>query len=379
MKPPGPRIRLVVPGNVRHNSGGNVYNAALARELGAAGAEVQTCPLDGGWPVGSAGDRRRLAALLLRGPAGGEDQAGAGTEDQAGEEIVLVDGLLACGAPDGLERAAAAGRPVWILLHMPLDPHPELEYRALHAAAGVICTSSSAAARIRARHGFDRATVALPGTDAAPLAAGSQPPHLIAVAALLPNKDQSLLIAALARLTGLPWTASLPGSDTADPGYAARLRDTVERLELRHRIGIPGELRGAALEAEWAAADLSLLVSRAETYGLVVTESLARGIPVVVREGTGAVEALTAGGEPAPVPGTAVALAADPGPLADVLRRWLTDPKLQARWRDAAVAARDRLPGWDATARTVMSIFGTGVPDGGHGRVRSAGGQAVGE
>jgi glycosyltransferase involved in cell wall biosynthesis len=370
LKPPAPRIRLVVPGNVRHNSGGNVYNAALARELGAAGADVQTCPLDGGWPVGSAGDRRRLAALLLRGPAG------AG--DQAGEETVLVDGLLACGAPDALERAAAAGRPVWILLHMPLDPHPELEHRALHAAAGVICTSSSAAARIRARHGFDRATVALPGTDAAPLASGSQPPHLVAAAALLPNKDQSLLIAALARLTGLPWTASLPGSDTADPGYAARLRDTVERLGLRHRIAIPGELRGAALEAEWAAADLSLLVSRTEAYGLVVTESLARGIPVVVREGTGAVEAL-AGREPAPVPGTAVALAADPGPLADVLRRWLTDPGLRARWRDAAVAARDRLPGWDATARTVLAILGAGVPDGRPGRVHSAGGPAVGE
>ena len=112
---------------------------------------------------------------------------------------------------------------------------------------------------------------------------------------------------------------------------------------------------------------------------------------MVVRGGTGAVEALAAGGvrtgavealagrEPAPVPGTAVALAADPGPLADVLRRWLTDPGLQARWRDAAVAARDRLPGWDATARTVLAILGAGVPDGRPGRVHSAGGQAVGE
>lgn len=394
MTPPGPRIRLVVPGNVRHNSGGNVYNAALARELAAAGAEVQTCPLDGGWPVGSTEDRRRLAALL-RTPAAGadqaEDQPGGQTGDQPGEEIVLVDGLLACGAPEALEGAGAAGRPVWILLHMPLDTRPDLERRALHAAAGVICTSSSAAARLRAAHGFDRATVALPGTVPAPRAAGSQPPHLIAVAALLPNKDQSLLVAALARLTGLPWTASLPGSDAANPGYADGLRDTVERLGLRDRIAIPGELRGAALEDEWAAADLSLLISRAETYGLVVTESLARGIPVVVREGTGAVEALAAGsvradaveapagGEPAPLPGTAVALAADPAPLADVLRRWLTDPGLRARWRDASLAARDRLPGWDATARTVLAILGADVPDGRPGRVHSAGGQAVGE
>ena len=239
----------------------------------------------------------------------------------------------------------------------------------------MICTSTSAAAGIRARHGLDGVRTALPGSDAAALATGSEPPHLLAVAALLPNKDQSLLLAALSALTDLPWTASLVGSDTADPAYAARLRDTVDRLGLQDRIRIPGELRGGALEAEWAAADLSLLISQAETFGLVVTESIARGVPVVVRAGTGAVEALAAGtpaptpAAPAPaptattasgaalLPGTAVALGADPAPLTEVLRRWLSEPGLRTRWRAAAVAARDRLPGWDATARTVLAAL----------------------
>lgn len=358
MQPSGPRIRLVVPGNVRHNSGGNVYNAALARALTALRAEVETCPLDGDWPVGSAADRRRLGALLL---------------DDSGGTATVVDGLLACGAPEELAAAAAAGHPAWILLHMPLDEtgadETGLERRALRAAAGVLCTSGSAAARIWARHGREGIgesgiTVALPGTDPAPRAAGSGPPHLLAVAALLPNKDQQLLLAALSALAELPWTASLVGSDEADPAYAARLRDTVERLGLQDRIRIPGELRGDALEAEWAAADLSLLISRAETYGLVVTESIARGIPVVVRAGTGAVEALAAGTPVAsgPLPGAAVDLGSDAGPLAAVLRRWLTEPELRAGWRAAAVAARDRLPGWDATARAVLTALGR-APD----------------
>ncbi len=221
--------------------------------------------------------------------------------------------------------------------------------------------------------------MALPGTAPAPLAAGSRStgaPHLIAVAALLPNKDQSLLLEALARLADVPWTASLIGSDTADPAYAAQLRTSVERLGLAGRIRVPGELRGPALDAEWDAADLSLLISRAETYGLVVTESLARGIPVVVREGTGAVEALAAGtlpGQPAAfpapdsppdfpgpgLPGAAVGLGTDPAPLADLLRRWLDDPGLRDRWREAAAAAQGRLPGWDATARTVLGFLST--------------------
>jgi glycosyltransferase involved in cell wall biosynthesis len=200
------------------------------------------------------------------------------------------------------------------------------------------------------------------------------------VAALLPNKDQSLLLDALSGLTDLPWTAALIGSDSADPAYAARLREHVGRLGLQARVSIPGELRGRALEAEWARADISLLISRAETYGLVVPESIARGVPVLVRAGTGAVEALAAGSPqsltpgthrttyegvpgaelgtgPSTLPGTAVALGTDPSPLADLLRRWLTDAALRARWRSAALAARDRLPGWDSTARTVIEAL----------------------
>ncbi|HSN35515.1 MAG TPA: glycosyltransferase [Arthrobacter sp.] len=399
MQPDSLRVRLVVPGNVLHNSGGNVYNAALARELAVLGVEVQTCPLGGGWPVGSAEDRRRLGELLCNdgadGDAGEADNrldasnpvghAGGATGDSVNGQdarprrtITLVDGLLGCGAPEQLAAAAATGHPAWILLHMPLDDtgHDEtgLEGRALRAAAGVICTSGSAAARIRARHGMEGLRVALPGTDAAALASGSEPPHFLAVAALLPNKDQLLLLAALSALLDLPWTASLIGSDTADPRYAARVRDTVERRGLQDRVRVPGELRGGALEAEWTAADLSLLISQAETYGLVVTESIARGVPVVVRAGTGAVEALAAGApaagpsqepppgtSPAPfgptLPGTAVVLEEDPAPLAEVLRRWLGDPGVRTRWRAAATDARGRLPGWDATARTVLEAL----------------------
>lgn len=359
MDPAG--LRLVLPGNVRHNSGGNAYNAALLRAVAALGVPAEACEVDGDWPVGSPADRRRFGRQLT---------------DPDGGRVTLVDGLVACGAPEELEAAADAGAPVWILLHMPLGTHPELERRALQAAAGVICTSGTAAADLRGRHGIHGITVALPGTAPARPAAGSEPPHLLAVAALLPNKDQLLLLRALAGLTDLAWTASCAGSDTADPAYAALLRRQAVALGLAGRVRFPGELRGAALDAEWAAADLSLLISRAETYGLVVTESLARAIPVIVRQGTGAVEALAAGtpaaaaGSPgtgnaagsSALPGTAVALAEDPAPLAALLRRWLTEPALRAQWRDAALAAREHLPGWDATALAVLAVLGIQPP-----------------
>ena len=365
-------VRFLVPANIRHNSGGNVYNTRLAQGMRTLGVDTEVLAVDGSWPDASADQRRRLGGVL--GAGGRRADITAGT-------VTLVDGLIACGAPDELEYAAAAGRSPWVLLHMPAPSHPDGERRALRAAAGVICTSSSAVASTEMRHGLPACQVALPGTDPAPKAAGSAPPHIVAVAALLPNKDQLLTVAALARVQDLAWTASLVGTDDADSTYAAQVRGSIASFGLEGRVRVTGQLAGKALADEWNRADLSLLVSRAESFGLVVTESLARGIPVVVRKGTGAVEALglagrlaggMAGGlgvRPAgkpegatyAVPGAAVGLAgpdnSHPDVLAAVIRQWLLDGTLRAGWRAAALAAREQLPGWDSTARNVLAIL----------------------
>jgi len=360
------RVRFLVPANIRHSSGGNVYNARLAQGLQDLGVEVEVVPVDGSWPLASAKERRRLGSLL--GAWSPQAETAHGT-------VTLVDGLIAVGAPGELEYAAAARQHTWVLLHM-LSPghpdaatHPDAERRALRAASGVICTSSSAAASMKERHGVS-GTVAVPGTDTAVVAAGSDPPHIIAVAALLPNKDQLLTVSALARLKDLAWTASLVGADDADPAYAASVRAAISSHGMEERVRVTGELSGPALEAAWHRADLSLLVSRAETFGLVVTESLARGIPVIVRGGTGAVEALalarggdgTNEGATHALPGAAVALAGPEDSCAEqlsaALGQWLSQPPLRAAWRDAALEARLRLPGWDSTAQTVFQVLG---------------------
>jgi glycosyltransferase involved in cell wall biosynthesis len=372
------RLRLLVPANIRHNSGGNVYNARLTQGLRALGIEVDVLPVDGSWPESNATERRRLGSLL-----GAEEPHPDITKGTViGETVTLLDGLIACGVPEELESAAAAGQRTWVLLHMPSPSHPEGEARALRAAAGIICTSSSAKASVTERHGLPASHVALPGTDTADVAPGSDPPHIIAVAALLPNKDQLLIVGALAMLKDLAWTASLVGADDADPAYAALVRRTIAVHGLEARVQVTGQLRGKALQEEWNRADLSLLVSRAESFGLVVTESLARGIPVIVRQGTGAIEALTfcssrAGkpdGEAGAVPGAAVGLSTSPEPLAAAIRQWLSEPGLRAGWRTAALAARENLPGWDAAARTVLGIL-EARPEGAPSAAGTSGGQ----
>lgn len=353
-------IRLLVPGNIQHSSGGNIYNARLVAGLEALGEEVEVVAAEGGWPTPSAKDRRRLGGLL-----------GAWAPDAGpGPAVVIVDGLVAVGVPDELELAAKSGRETWVLEHMPLpetsDPVSlEREARALKAATGVICTSTWAATKL-AERGITVSGVALPGVEPAPEARGSNPPHLAIVAALLPNKDQLLAVEALAGIQDLEWTAALVGSDQADPDYAGQVKATIAALGLEGRVRLTGELTGEALEAEWARTNLSLLVSRNEAFGMAVTESLAHGIPAVVREGTGAVEALSlaklaaADGGPR-LPGAAVALPEggqeSPLLLAGVLRRWLEDPEIRRSWQAAASDARTRLPDWNRTARTVLQLL----------------------
>jgi len=120
-------------------------------------------------------------------------------------------------------------------------------------------------------------------------------------------------------------------------------------------IRFVGPRTGVGLEQAYADADLLVLPSRAETYGMVVTEALARGVPVVATAVGGVPEALGAAPD-GTLPGRLVP-PDDPRALADALRAWLTDSGLRERWRAAALARRDTLPRWTATARRLSEVL----------------------
>ena len=335
-------------------TGGNVYNLAISAELRALGIDVRMQQLAGPWPDGDASTHFTLARALRATPA------------------CLVDGIVAGGSPDVVAAAVESGHVITIVVHLPisdelgLDParrerYALLESRAVHAASGVLCSSRWAAAELARRYGRVDVGVAVPGVTPAAVARGSLDsglPRFLSLASLTPTKDQLTLVRALAQLADLPWTADLIGSDVAEPGYAAQVRAEIAAAGLAERIMVPGVLVGQALDQQWDTADLLVLTSRIETYGLVVVEALARGIPAVVSADTGAVEALqgAATTESAETPGTAVP-AGDPGSLAAVLRRWLSEPTLRHLWRQVALARRDTLPGWQQTAEAVLAYL----------------------
>ena len=132
------------------------------------------------------------------------------------------------------------------------------------------------------------------------------------------------------------------------------LKTSAER-GLAGRFVLTGALSGDALEAAYAGADLLVLPSRAETYGMVVAEALARGLPVVATDVGGVRESL---GE---VPGRGVpgilVRPGDPGALTAALRWWLTDRGLREELRARALERRGHVTGWSITAARVAEVL----------------------
>jgi glycosyltransferase involved in cell wall biosynthesis len=345
------RLVLVVPGDVddpARPSGGNTYDRRAADELRRRGWDVRWCPVPGAWPDADTAARARLAGVL-----------GATSPDTT----VLVDGLVACGAPEVVVPAAARHRLV-VLVHAPLGGLGPAAYAregpVLRAAEAVVATSSWSAEWLTAAYGLrdTRVHVARPGATPAPVAAGSPDGgHLLCVASVVPGKGQDVLVAALARLADLSWRCTCVGSLARSPAFAEAVQRDVRSAGLASRVRLTGPLAGEALATAYDAADLLVLPSLHETWGMVVTEALSRGVPVVASAVGGVPEALgtAPGGDR---PGLLVP-PSDPDALAAALRRWLQEPRLRERLRDAALLRRAELPGWDLTADHLVGALAT--------------------
>jgi glycosyltransferase involved in cell wall biosynthesis len=343
---------FVVPADLPGPSGGLNYNRRVLQIWRSQGLAVAEEPVSGAWPSPDEQARQELAHTLRR------------------HRSVLVDGIIASAAPDEIAQAQAAGVEVSVLMHLPLPAEIGLdaiqqrrvaasERRALGHAARVICTSEWARCDVAERYGALPLAVAAPGCDAAPLACGSAPPHILFLGSVSGRKNPLLLVRALEPLKNLDWSVTIAGPPGADRQYAEAVASAAHQFA--GRITLPGPLAGDSLEQVWNRTDLLVLPSLAETYGMVVTEALARGIPAVVGAGTGAQEALTAAQDPLRTDLTALPGAAvdptDETAWTAVLGEWLGRDALRRQWRTNAVADRDRLRPWSETAKNLSTAL----------------------
>jgi glycosyltransferase involved in cell wall biosynthesis len=347
-------VHVVVPDGIddpARPSGGNNYDRHVCRELGSLGWSVHEHSVPGRWPRADAEALAALAGVVGRIPDGA---------------LVLLDGLIASTAPEVLIPQAGRLRLV-VLVHMPLGHRPaddgaedtrRRECDVLRAATAVVATSQWSRARLLGLYRLrpDRVRVAEPGVDAADLAMGTVAGGaLLCVAAVTFEKGHDLLVEALESISELSWQCLCVGRLDRDPAFVEVLRRRIRDGGLRGRVAFPGPRTGPDLDRSYAAADLMVLASRAEAYGMVVTEALARGLPVLAAEVGGLTEAMGYGADGIR-PGLVVP-PEDPAALAAALRAWLGDAEFRRRLRLAGRERRESLSGWSRTASILAGVL----------------------
>lgn len=348
-------VHVVGPAEVsdpRRPSGGNTYYRMVCAGLARLGWTVHERLVDG---AARPGQESVLRASLAR-----------ALDEVPDRDVVLLDGLVTASAAPVVARHA--GRLVLALVvHLPhgLDGggvagagRRTAEQTVLDASHVVVATSEWTRDWLVRTYAVQpsRVHVASPGvTPAEPSSPSVGGGRLLCVGAVTPIKGQDILVEALATVADLAWSCRCVGATDVEPDFAERVAARGRTLGLGDRLVFTGAQRSDALAAEYAAADLLVVASRGETYGMVVTEALARAVPVLAGAVGGIPEAMGAlpdGGRPG-----LLVPAGDPAGFGSALRDWLSDDDVRQGLRSAAAARRMRLRDWSDTTRRISAVL----------------------
>lgn len=332
------RVAFAIPGDIDSLTGGYGYDRRIIAELRQLGWEVELVGLGDSFPRPSDAQRDFAQQRLAATP---------------GDCPIVVDGLAFAVLPEAAAVLHIA-RPVVALVHHPLASETNLTQqemerlrdseRAALAATRLVIATSPATADLLTNDYYvpsQRIEVVLPGTDRAPFSdgGGGCPLQLLSVGAVAARKGFDILVEALAQLAPLPWQLTIAGDRGRDVEAVARLDSAIARHGLRDRIDCAGAVSAERLAALYAHADLFVLASHFEGYGMAYAEAIAHGLPVV---GT------TGGAIPQTVPASAGRLVppGDVDALARALREFIEDDAGRRALAAGARAHASTLPTW---------------------------------
>lgn len=340
-------VVFAIPGDIDTPTGGYAYDRRLLELLPSYGLDARHLELPSSFPDPSPADLEATRRLL------GETSP---------ETRLLIDGLAFGAMPADL--VAALDRRIIALVHHPLALESGLtaarkaalaasEKAALAIARRVIVTSDITRRTLIADYAVPEAriTVAEPGTDPAPRATGTGTPfQLLSVGAVSPRKGYDVLVDALAGIDEPAWRLTIAGALDRDPLTVTALRRAITSAGLDDRVTLAGTVVPATLDRFYESADLFILPSHYEGYGMVLAEAMARGLAVVCTTGGAAAETVP----------DAAAIKVPPGDAAvlrDAISRVMHDNKLRKVMRTASWQTGRTLPTWNETARRVASAI----------------------
>lgn len=336
------RVIFAFPGELDTPTGGYIYDRRIIEGLQRLGWQVELLSLGPGFPYPSQHAR---------------DEAAKRLQAVAPDTLIVIDGLASGVLPEAI-AACAKTHPVIALVHHPLAYEAglsldqatvflESETQALRHVTHVIVTGPATARDLVRSFGVDpkKVDVVCPGTARAPQAqgSGSETLRLLSVGSVIPRKGFDVLLAALAPLADLPWNLSIAGDLSRDDRAPVQLKQDIAHFGFEARVHLLGVVDDAQLEALYREADVFVLASLFEGYGMAYAEALARGLPVI---GT------TGGAIPDTVPSGAGLLVppADVQRLTQALRSLIEDPALRTQLSQGARKAAALQPTWEASA-----------------------------
>lgn len=339
---------FAVPGDISLPTGGYAYARHVLELLPDLGVTLTHIALPAGYPAPTVADLAETRRILASRPP---------------NSALMIDGLAFGAMPADLVRDLS--QPLVALVHHPLclesglDPTRQSELRrsetaALALAARVIVSSQTTARTLAADFAVpsERIVVAEPGTDRAARAHGSggKPIRILAVGSVVPRKGYDVLIEALGPLRNLAWHLDIAGALDRSPETVVALRALIANNRLDGRVDLLGAVDDARLGELYDRADLFVLASHYEGYGMVLTEAMARGLPIVSTIGGAAFETVPDGAALKVETGS-------PRALAWVLGRVIEDAKIRQGLSDAAWAAAAGLPRWTDTAKRIADTI----------------------
>jgi glycosyltransferase involved in cell wall biosynthesis len=342
------RVAFVTVGDTERLTGGYLYNARVLLGLRENGVEIEEIV-----PCGASFEEQEESVSRL-----------GTTLEPRHFDVIVVDALARIVSAPHLDRWRKE-RPVVAMVHeLPsvaapkavLDREREYEEPLLRAdslisvsphGASILEERGVPAARIRVvPPGFDRLAKGY-GTELT--VRNDETVRALCVAQWIPRKGILDLVQSWALHERPGASLEFVGETNADPGYAASVRGAIADAP-GASIAVKGPVDDTALEAAYGAADLFVLPSRYEGYGVVYAEALAHGLPVV---------ACDAG----PVPellGREAALLVPPGDveaLSGALDLLLNDAGLRDRMSAAARRRARELPRWEDTAAGFLRVL----------------------
>lgn len=341
-------IDFVVPGRIDSLTGGYIYDWNILQGLERLGWPTNVLSLDTSFPTPTVRALREAETVFRSIPDG---------------RLVVIDGLALGGLAENLSRHSDR------LDLVALVHHPSAFEIGLYAARAkslhqseqaslaemkrVICTSAWTS---RALADYNVAPelirIVAPGTEPAPVATGAEGPekNILCVATVTRRKGHAVLLDALDQVRKRPWHLHCVGSLERDPECAGALKRQIGILGLGDRVSLHGELPNELRDALYEQADVFVLASNLEGYGMALAEALAHGLPIVTTHCGAIPETVPEGAGMFVPPGDSKA-------LAGALNLVLGERAVRESLREKALAARANLPTWDLASQGFASAL----------------------